>query len=81
MTEQSDVLLASEAAALLRCSAGSVKKLARAGTFEGARVLLGKWVIPRAAVLAYRDGPGRKPAPVVIDRGLVNAVMQPKESA
>lgn len=69
-------LTAAEAAARLRCAPSTIKRLCKAGELPGARVVLGKWLIPRAALEAYAAGPGAPPAPIVVCREAVDAVLR-----
>ncbi|MGW9031010.1 excisionase family DNA-binding protein [Streptomyces sp. NPDC055722] len=50
-----------EAAAVLGCSAGYVRRLARAGTIRARRIGARAWAIDRTALDHYRHGTGTPP--------------------
>ncbi|MGW0626061.1 helix-turn-helix domain-containing protein [Streptomyces sp. NPDC002758] len=52
---------ADEAAAVLGCSAGYVRRLARAGTIRARRIGARAWAIDRTALDHYRHGTGTPP--------------------
>lgn len=55
MTDPIRILTAREASALLGLTPGHVGRLAKWGAFPGAEKKGGVWIIPEAAVLAWRD--------------------------